>query len=56
MCTDFQWHLYDPSADFVALSATLAVVAVVLTSGFTPRPSSRESDDNTDEFDYRTFS
>ena len=45
---------YDPSADFVVLSAALVVVAVILTGGFTPRLSNRESD-NTDEFDDRTF-
>ncbi len=28
---------YDPSGDFIVLSAALIVVAVILTGGFTPR-------------------
>ncbi|ELY51423.1 hypothetical protein [Natronorubrum bangense] len=47
---------YDPSADFVVLSAALVVVAVILTGGFTPRLSGGRGDDETDEtFDDRTF-
>ncbi|TYL38514.1 hypothetical protein CV102_11980 [Natronococcus pandeyae] len=46
---------YDPSADFVVLSAALVVVAVILTGGFTPRLSNQEPDETTDEFDDRTF-
>lgn len=48
---------YDPSADFVVLSAALVVVAVILTGGFTPRlsnPASDESGDG-DAFDDRTY-
>lgn len=46
---------YDPSADFVVLSASLIVVAVILTGGFTPRLSSDANDDASDQFDDRTF-
>ncbi|SDJ37751.1 hypothetical protein [Natronorubrum texcoconense] len=47
---------YDPSADFVVLSAALVVVSVILTGGFTPRLSGGSSNDDTnDTFDDRTF-
>ena len=48
---------YEPSADYVVLSAALVVVAVILTGGFTPRLSSNGSseEDPSDTFDDRTF-
>ncbi|SEH16480.1 hypothetical protein SAMN04487967_2654 [Natronorubrum sediminis] len=47
---------YDPSADFVVLSAALVVVSVILTGGFTPRLSgSGSSDDGDETFEDRTF-
>lgn len=48
---------YEPSADFVVLSAALVVVAVILTGGFTPRLSNGGSDDASDgdAFDDRTY-
>lgn len=46
---------YEPSADFVVLSAALVVVAVILTGGFTPRLSSDGDDETADAFDDRTF-
>ncbi|WP_293032082.1 hypothetical protein [Natronococcus sp.] len=48
---------YDPSADFVVLSAALVVVAVILTGGFTPRLSNSGSEDASDgdTFDDRTY-
>ncbi|MXV61679.1 hypothetical protein GS429_06295 [Natronorubrum sp. JWXQ-INN-674] len=47
---------YEPSADYVVLSAALVVVAVILTGGFTPRLSGGGTDeDSTDQFDDRTF-
>lgn len=47
---------YDPGDDFVVLSSTLIVVAVILTGGFTPRLSgARESSGEDDEFGDRTF-
>ncbi len=47
---------YEPSADYVVLSAALVVVAVILTGGFTPRLSgSRGEDESADSFDDRTF-
>lgn len=47
---------YDPSADFVVLSAALVVVSVILTGGFTPRLSGDGDDDEPgDGFDDRTF-
>jgi hypothetical protein len=46
---------YEPSADFVVLSAALVVVAVILTGGFTPRLSDRNGETSSDEFDDRTF-
>jgi hypothetical protein len=48
---------YDPSADFVVLSAALVVVAVILTGGFTPRLSNSgpEESDGGDTFDDRTY-
>ncbi|MDQ2050606.1 hypothetical protein RBH26_08910 [Natronolimnohabitans sp. A-GB9] len=47
---------YEPSADFVVLSAALVVVAVILTGGFTPRLSNTGADeDSSDAFDDRTF-
>ena len=46
---------YDPSADFVVLSAALIVVAVILTGGFTPRLSRNEEAPPEDEFGDRTY-
>ncbi|AGB38010.1 hypothetical protein [Natronococcus occultus] len=48
---------YEPSADFVVLSAALVVVAVILTGGFTPRLSNSGSEDSSDgaTFDDRTY-
>ncbi|ARS89036.1 hypothetical protein [Natrarchaeobaculum aegyptiacum] len=46
---------YDPSADFVVLAASLIVVAVILTGGFTPRLSNGVRDDDDDGFDDRTY-
>ena len=47
---------YEPSADYVVLSAALVVVAVILTGGFTPRLSGSQAEtDRTDAFDDRTF-
>ncbi|SFS44118.1 hypothetical protein [Halostagnicola kamekurae] len=46
---------YDPSDDFVVLSSTLIVVAVILTGGFTPRLSGGTDDADGDEFDDRTY-
>lgn len=45
---------YDPSADFVVLAASLIVVAVILTGGFTPRLSNGGRNDD-DGFDDRTY-
>ena len=46
---------YDPSADYVVLAASLIVVAVILTGGFTPRLSGGREEDSSGEFDDRTF-
>ncbi|OVE85281.1 hypothetical protein [Natronolimnobius baerhuensis] len=47
---------YEPSANYVVLSASLVVVAVILTGGFTPRLSRDQTDDTEgDGFDDRTF-
>ena len=47
---------YDPSADYVVLSAALVVVTVILTGGFTPRLSGpREDGESGATFDDRTF-
>ena len=48
---------YDPSADYVVLSAALVVVSVILTGGFTPRLSSTSDADEaaSEPFDDRTF-
>lgn len=47
---------YEPSADYVVLSAALVVVAVILTGGFTPRLSNDgESAETGDGFDDRTY-
>ena len=47
---------YEPTADYVVLSAALVVVAVILTGGFTPRLSGSNTDEDTgDAFDDRTY-
>ncbi|EMA33199.1 hypothetical protein [Halobiforma nitratireducens] len=47
---------YEPSANYVVLSAALIVVAVILTGGFTPRLSGGSGDEqDAGGFDDRTF-